>query len=78
MKDVISRKVVSHLFKTDNRLKRLETGVKEMFERMFHNDFSEVKQLQLNIIRNIKEISRKGKKFLKILETGTKKNHKHY
>ena len=78
MKDVISRKVVSHLFKTDNRLKRSETGVKEMFERMFHNDFSEVKQLQLNIIRNIKEIFRKGKKFLKILETGTKKNHKHY
>ena len=49
-----------------------------MFERMFHNDFSDVKQLQLNIIKNIKEISRKDKKFLKILETVTKKNANHY
>ena len=49
-----------------------------MFERMFDNDFSEVKQLQLSIIGNIEEISRKDKKFLKILETGTKKNGNHH
>ena len=29
-----------------------------MFESMFHNDFSEVKQLQRNIIGNTDEISR--------------------
>ena len=75
LKDVISGKVASHHFKIDNRLKRSEVGVKEMFERMFDNDFSEVKQLQLS---NIEEISRKDKKFLKILETGTKKNGNHY
>ena len=49
-----------------------------MFERMLHNDFSKVKQLQLNGIGNIEEISREEKKFLKILETGTKKNGNHY
>ena len=77
-RDVTSGKVASHHFKIDNGLKRSETGVKEMFERMFHNDFSEVKHLQLNIIGNIEEISREDKKFLKILETGTKKNGNHY
>ena len=49
-----------------------------MFERMFHNDFSKVKQLQLNVTGNIEDISREEKKFLKILETGTKKNGNHY
>ena len=38
-------------------VKRSEIVVKEMFERMFHNDFSEVKQLQFNIIGNTEEIS---------------------
>ena len=78
VKDVVSQKVASHHFKIDSRLKRSETGVKEMFERMFHNDFSEMKQLQLKIIGNIGEISREDKKFLKILETGTKKNGNHF
>ena len=78
VKDVVSQKVASYHFKIDSRLKRSETGVKEMFERMFHNDFSEMKQLQLKIIGNIGEISREDKKFLKILETGTKKNGNHF
>ena len=78
MKHVISGKVASHHFKIDNRLKRSEIGVKEMFERIFHNDFSEIKQLQLKEIGNIEEISREDKKFLKILEKGTKKNGNHY
>ena len=78
VKDVVSQKVASHHFKIDSRLKRSETGVKEMSERMFHNDFSEMKQLQLKIIGNIGEISREDKKFLKILETGTKKNGNHF
>ena len=78
VKDVISGKVASHNFKIDNRLKRSKICVKEMFERIFHNDFSEVKQLLLNIIGKTEEISREDKKFLKILETGTKKNGNHY
>ena len=78
MKYVISGKVVSHHFKIDNRLKRPAIGVKEMFKRMFDNDFSELRQLQLNIIGNIEDISREDKKFLKILETGTKESGNHY
>ena len=66
VKDVISGEVASHHFKIDNRLKRLKIGVKDMFERMFHNNFSEVKQLQLDSIGNIEEISREDKKFFKI------------
>ena len=77
-KDVIAGKVVSHHFKIDKRLKRSEVGVKEIFEIMFHNDFSEVKQLKLNIIGNIEDIFREDKKILKILETGAKKNGNHY
>ena len=78
VKDVISRKFASHHFKIDNRLKRPEIGVKEIFERTFHNDCSEVKQLQLATIGNIEDISKEDKKFLKILETGTKKNGNHF
>ena len=51
--------------------------MKEMFKRMFYNDFSEVKQLHLDIIGNIEEIFREGKKFFKTLET-KKKNSNHY
>ena len=64
---------LSHHFKIDTKLRRSEIDVKEIFERMFSNNFSEMKQLQLNIIGNIED-----KKFLKILETGTKKNGNHY
>ena len=35
VKDVILEQVGSHHFKIDNRLKRSEIGVKEIFERMF-------------------------------------------
>ena len=35
VKDVISAKVASQDFKIDERLKRSEIGVKEMFERIF-------------------------------------------
>ena len=78
MKYVISEKVFSHYFKIDNRLKRPEIGVKEMFERKFDIYFSEVKQLQLNITGNNEEICKEGNKFPQILKTGTKKKGNHY
>ena len=40
---------------------------------MFHKTFTEIKQLHLNIIGNIEEISREDKKFPKILKTVTGK-----
>ena len=46
-KDVISGKVLSYYFKIDDRLKRSKTG-----ERMVHNDFSEVKELEPKIVGN--------------------------
>ena len=51
-KDVISGKVLSYYFKIDDRLKRSKTGVKKTFERMVHNDFSEVKELEPKIVGN--------------------------
>ena len=59
VKDVISGKVAFHHFKIDNRLKRSEIGVKEMFERIFHNDFSEIKQLQLKKLETLKRYPEK-------------------
>ena len=50
----------------------------KMFEKMFCNDFNEVKQLQVNVFGNIEQILREEKKFLKSLEAKTKKNGNHY
>lgn len=77
-KDVISGKVLSYYFKIDDRLKRSKTGVKKTFERMVHNDFSEVKELEPKIVDNTEEISGEDQKFLRILEIVTKKNGNHY
>ena len=46
---------------------------------MYYKDFCKCNHLQVNsILGNIKDISRENRKFLDILETGTKKDGAHY
>ena len=49
-----------------------------MLERMYYSDFRECNHLQVDtILGNIEDISREDRKFLDILETGTKKDGAH-
>ena len=51
----------------------------EMLERMYYSDFCECNHLQMkSILGNIEDISREDRKFLDILETGTKKDGAHF
>ena len=46
---------------------------------MYYSDFCECNHLQVNsTLGNIEDISREGRKFLDILDTGTKKDGAHY
>ena len=65
VKAVISGKVASHHSKINNKLQRSETGLKEMFERMFHNDFHEVKQLLLETLKRYPEKIQNSSRFWK-------------
>ena len=50
-----------------------------MLERMYYSDFCECNHLQMkSIFGNIEDISREDRKFLDILETGTKKDGAHF
>ena len=50
-----------------------------MLERMYYSDFCECNHLQMKSIPgNIEDISQEDRKFLDILETGTKKDGAHF
>ena len=50
-----------------------------MLERMYYSDFCECNHLQMkSILGNTEDISREDRKFLDILETGTKKDGAHF
>ena len=79
MKDVASGKIAPHHFVLDDKAKTEDVGIKEMLERMYYSDFCECNHFQVkSILGNIEYISREDKKFLDILEIGTKKDGAHY
>ena len=70
-----------HSKKTDiaELLRNLVKQQTEMLERMYYSDFCECNHLQMkSILGNIEDISREDRKFLDILETGTKKDGAHF
>ena len=79
VKDVASGKVAPHHFVLDDEPKIEDVGIKEMQEQMYYSDFCECNHLQVNsILNNIEDMSREDRKFLDILETGTKNDGTHY
>ena len=73
VKDVASEKMVPHNIVLDDKPKIEDVGIEEMLERMYYNDFCEDNRLQMiGILGNIEDKSKKDRKFLNILETGTK------
>ena len=79
MKDVASGKIVPHHFVLDDGPKIKDGGLKEMLDRMYYSDFCECNHLQMkSLLGNIEDIFRDDRKFLDILETGTKRDGAHY
>ena len=79
MKDVASGKIVPHHFVLDDGPKIKDGGIKEMLDRMYYSDFCECNHLQMkSLLGNIEDIFRDDRKFLDILETGTKRDGAHY
>ena len=79
VKDVISGKIAPHHFVLDDKPKIEDVGIKDMLEQMYCSEFCDGNHLQVNsIIGNIEDISIEDRKFLDILETGTKKDRAHY
>ena len=78
MKDVASGKIAPHHLVLDDEPK-IGVGIKEMLEGRHYNDFCECNHLQVkSILGNIEHTSREDRKFLDILEIGTKKDGTHY
>ena len=78
-KDVPSGKIAPHHFVLDDEPKIEDVGIKEMLERMYYSDFCECNHLKVKtILGNIEDITREDRKFLDILEIGTKKDGAHY
>lgn len=71
--DVVSGKMAPHHFALDDKPKAEDVGIKKMLEQMHYSDFCEGNYLRVNsILGDIEDISRQDRKFLEILETGTK------
>ena len=49
-----------------------------MFEQMYNNDFSEKGTQIGKIDGNIEQLSKNDKRYLEVLEAGTRKNGNHY
>ena len=76
MKDVASGKMAPHHFVVDDEPKIEDVGIEKLLEQMFYSDFCECNKLQVN--SNVEDISIKDRKFLDILDTGTKNDGAHY
>ena len=76
VKDVASGKMAPNHFVVDDEPKIEDVGIEKLLEQMYYSDFCECNNLQVN--SNIEDISIKDRKFLDILDTGTKKDGAHY
>ena len=79
VKDAITGKLLSHHFAKDPGYKMRDVGAKEMFRKIYYNDFCEKVHLSsTGICGDMEEISKDDKVFLAIVEKGTKRVDDHY
>ena len=79
VKDPITGKLLSHHFVKDPGYNMKDIGVKEMFRKIYQNNFCEEVDLSTSgILGDMKEISKDDKMFLTIVEKGSKKINEHY
>ena len=57
---------------------RKDISIEQMSEQMYHNDFNKKRAQIGKIDGNIEQLSKNDKRFLEILDAGTKKNGNHY
>ena len=77
VKGVASSKLGPHNFTFEDSVK--DTSLKEMFHRMYKQDFSESETLVSHSkLKNLNKISCDDRKFLDIFERGTVKRYGHY
>ena len=53
-------------------------SMEQMFEQMYYNDFNEKGAQIWKIDSNIEQLSKSDKRFLEILDAGTRKNGNYY
>ena len=79
VQNAVTGKLSSHHFAIKDNRMVADVGVKEMFARLYHNEFSEEGHIPINsILGNIEEISKEDKRFIDILQSGTTKNGSHF
>ena len=76
MKHASTGKLSRHHFLIENAGK--DMSIEQMFEQMYYNDFNEKGAQIGKIDGNIEQLSKNDKRFLEILDAGTKKNENHY
>ena len=76
VKDASTDKLSKHHFLIENA--RKDISIEQMFEQMYYNDFNEKGAQIGKIDGNIEQLSKNDKRFLEILDAGTKKNGNHY
>ena len=76
MKDASTDKLSRHHFLIENA--RKDISIEQLFEQMYYNDFNKKRAQIGKIDGNIEQLSKNDKRFLEILDAGTKKNGNHY
>ena len=75
MKDASTGKLSRHHFLIENASK--DMSIEQMFEQMYYSDFTEKGARIGKIDGNLEKLSKNDKRFLEILDAGTKKNGNH-
>ena len=76
MKDASTGKLSRHHFLIENASK--DMSIEQMFEQKFYSDFTEKGAQIGKIDGNLEQLSKNDKRFLEILDAGTRKNGNHY
>ena len=75
MKDASTVKLSRHHFLIENASK--DMSIEQMFEQMYYSDFTEKGAQIEKIDGNLEQLSKNDRRFLEILDAGTRKNGNH-